>query len=81
MFERMAMSKDRAEILALAQKGQKIESAQDVVKDAYVFEFLDLPDRNYHESELENRLIVQLEKFLLELERDLHLLGNSTELR
>jgi predicted nuclease of restriction endonuclease-like (RecB) superfamily len=67
LFERVAMSKDRAEILALAQKEQKIESARDVVKDPYVFEFMDLPDRNYHESELENRLIVQLEKFLLEL--------------
>jgi predicted nuclease of restriction endonuclease-like (RecB) superfamily len=69
------MSKDRAEILALAQKGQIIESAQDVVKDPYVFEFLDLPDRNYHESELENRLIVQLEKFLLELGKGFAFIG------
>jgi predicted nuclease of restriction endonuclease-like (RecB) superfamily len=77
LFERVAMSKDRAEILALAQKGQKIESAQDVVKDPYVFEFLDLPDRNYHESELENRLIVQLEKFLLELGKGFAFIGQQ----
>ena len=77
LFERVAMSKDRAEILALAQKGQKIESARDVVKDPYVFEFLDLPDRNYHESELENRLIVQLEKFLLELGKGFAFIGQQ----
>jgi len=77
LFERVAMSKDRAEILALAQKGQKIESAQDVVKDPYVFEFLDLPDRNYRESELENRLIVQLEKFLLELGKGFAFIGQQ----
>ena len=57
LFERVALSKDRAEILALAKDGQRFESARDVVKDPYVFEFLDLPDRNYRESELENRLI------------------------
>ncbi|NMF61211.1 PDDEXK nuclease domain-containing protein [Pseudanabaena yagii] len=77
LFERVAMSKDRAEILALAQKGQKIESARDVVKDPYVFEFLDLPDRNYLESELENRLIVQLEKFLLELGKGFAFIGQQ----
>ena len=77
LFERVAMSKDRAEILALAQKGQIIESARDVVKDPYVFEFLDLPDRNYLESELENRLIVQLEKFLLELGKGFAFIGQQ----
>ncbi len=77
LFERVAMSKDRAEILTLAQKGQIIESAQDVVKDPYVFEFLDLPDRNFHESELENRLIVQLEKFLLELGKGFAFIGQQ----
>jgi hypothetical protein len=61
----------------LAQQGQIIESAQDVVKDPYVFEFLDLPDRNYLESELENRLIVQLEKFLLELGKGFAFIGQQ----
>jgi len=77
LFERVALSKDRAEILALSQKGQKIESARDVVKDPYVFEFLDLPDRNYLESELENRLIVELEKFLLELGKGFAFIGQQ----
>jgi predicted nuclease of restriction endonuclease-like (RecB) superfamily len=77
LFERVALSKDRAEILALAKDGQRIESARDVVKDPYVFEFLDLPDRNYRESELENRLIAELEKFLLELGKGFAFIGQQ----
>lgn len=77
LFERVALSKDRAEILALAKDGQRIESARDVVKDPYVFEFLNLPDRNYRESELENRLIAELEKFLLELGKGFAFIGQQ----
>lgn len=77
LFERVALSKDRAEILALARDGQRIESARDVVKDPYVFEFLDLPDRNFRESELENRLIAELERFLLELGKGFAFIGQQ----
>jgi predicted nuclease of restriction endonuclease-like (RecB) superfamily len=77
LFERVALSKDRAEILALARDGQRIESAWDVVKDPYVFEFLDLPDRNFRESELENRLIAELERFLLELGKGFAFIGQQ----
>jgi len=37
-----------------------------VFKDTYVFEFLDLPI-NYNEQDLQNQLLVNLKKFLLEL--------------
>jgi predicted nuclease of restriction endonuclease-like (RecB) superfamily len=77
LFERVALSKDRAEILALARDGQRIESARDVVKDPYVFEFLGLPDRNFRESELENRLIAELERFLLELGKGFAFIGQQ----
>jgi predicted nuclease of restriction endonuclease-like (RecB) superfamily len=77
LFEQVALSRDRAEILMLAQEGQKIESARDIVKDPYVFEFLDLPDRNFRESELENRLIEELEKFLLELGKGFTFVGQQ----
>ncbi len=61
--------------MALAKDAQLIESARDVVKDPYVFEFLDLPDRYYRDSELENRLIAELEKFLLELGKGFAFIG------
>ncbi len=77
LFERVALSKDREEILALAKQGQRIETVQDVVKDPYVFEFLELPERNYRESELEQRLIEKLEQFLLELGKGFAFIGQQ----
>ena len=67
LFERLALSKDKAAILALEQAGHQVVQPKDVIKDPYVFEFLELPEQNYRESELENRLIEKLEQFLLEL--------------
>ncbi|NEO88497.1 MAG: DUF1016 domain-containing protein [Spirulina sp. SIO3F2] len=77
LFERVALSKDRAEILDLAKQGQQIATAQDVVKDPYVFEFLELPERNYRESELEQHLIQKLEQFLLELGKGFAFVGQQ----
>ncbi len=77
LFERVALSKDRTEILSLAQQGQQLDAIQDVVKDPYIFEFLDLPERNYKESELEQRLIEKLEQFLLELGKGFAFIGQQ----
>ncbi len=68
LFARLALSKDKNEILRLAEKGQMIEKPQDAIKDPYVLEFLGLPEQNiYSENELEQKLIDKLEHFLLEL--------------
>jgi predicted nuclease of restriction endonuclease-like (RecB) superfamily len=77
LFERLALSKNREEILTLAREGQQIESVQDVVKDPYVFEFLEMSERNYRESELEQRLIEKLEQFLLELGKGFAFIGQQ----
>lgn len=66
LFMRLALSKDNEEILKLSQQGQIIERPEDVVKDFYVLEFLKIPEPyNYSESELETRLMDNLQKFLL----------------
>ena len=45
-----------------------VESPQDLIKDPYVLEFLGLPEMPaYSETELESRIISNLQKFLLEL--------------
>lgn len=68
LFERLALSKDKKGILQLAKRGQMIEKAGDLIKDPYVLEFLGLEEKNqYSETELEEKIISQLEKFLLEL--------------
>lgn len=68
LFTRLALSKDKNEILKLAEQGQILEKPQDVVKDPYILEFIGLPENNlYSESDLEQKLIDKLEQFLLEL--------------
>jgi len=68
LYTRLALSKNKEEVLFLGQKGQIIEKSKDLIKDPYVLEFLGLPEQNfYSESELEQKLIDKLEHFLLEL--------------
>ena len=68
LFQRLALSKDKDEILRLSEKGQEIQKANDIVKDPYIFEFLDFPKGSLiKERGLEKRLIENLQKFLLEL--------------
>jgi len=68
LFQRLALSKDKKAILALAEKGHELLSVKDVVKDPYIFEFLELTkDSIIKERGLEKKLIDNLQKFLLEL--------------
>lgn len=53
-------------------------SSLDIVKDPYVLEFLDLPQKQiYLESELEEALILNLQSFLLELGRGFAFIGRQ----
>jgi predicted nuclease of restriction endonuclease-like (RecB) superfamily len=68
LFLRLALSKEKEKVLQLSKRGQLVKSPEDVVKDLYVFEFLKIPEP-YHisETELETRLLNNLQSFLLEL--------------
>ena len=68
LFERLALSTDKARVQELAQKGQIIEKPSDAVKDPYILEFLGLPEKSeYSENELETRIIDHLQDFLMEM--------------
>jgi predicted nuclease of restriction endonuclease-like (RecB) superfamily len=68
IYERLALSRDKKGVKALADKGQIIGNPQDVLKDPYVLEFLGLDENtHYSESDLESAIIDKLEIFLLEL--------------
>lgn len=68
LYERLALSTDKEKVYRLALEGQKVETAKDAVKDPYVLEFLGLKELpEYSESELESRIIDNLQQFLLEL--------------
>ena len=68
LFLRLAASKDKKGILELANKGAIIEKPQDIIKDVYTLEFLNLnADSHYDENELERKICANLQEFLLEL--------------
>src|SRR5690554_197648 len=78
LFHRLASSKDKESVLALANEGANTQTPQDIIKDPYVVEFLDIPQRHlYKERELEERLILNLEQFLLELGKGFAFIGRQ----
>ena len=68
LYERLALSRNKDEVIRLANEGQRIEKAGDIVKDPLTLEFLGLkPDVIYSESKLENAIISKMRDFLLEM--------------
>ena len=78
LFERLTLSKNKKEVLKLSQKGIVIEQSKDIIKDPYVFEFLNIPEgKQYSEKSLENALIDKLGHFLLELGKGFAFVGQQ----
>ena len=70
LFHRVALSKDKKAVMGISKNGLIIEKARDVIKDPYVLEFLNIPENyKYSEMELEQKIIDNLQMFLLELGR------------
>ena len=68
LYERLAASRDKDEVLALAHKGQELLTPHDVITDPVVLEFLGLPERpHWRERDLEQAIIDHLQEFMLEL--------------
>jgi len=68
LFQRLAVSKNKKEILELSKNGQIITETKDIIKEPYILEFLGLENKNiFSEKELESKIIEKLEYFLLEL--------------
>lgn len=68
LFKRISVSKDKNEILALANEGIETRKTQDIIKDPFVLEFTGIkPNSNFYEKDLEQALIDKLQDFLLEL--------------
>ena len=68
LFHRIALSKDKKGVLELSKKGQIIQKEEDIIKDPYILEFLKLPENyKYTEKQLEQKIIDNLQMFLLEL--------------
>ncbi len=71
-FERILLSQDKQSVSDEVKEKTKelVYSAKEFVKDPYVLEFLNLSqNERLYESDLENALISDIQKFLLELGR------------
>ncbi|HJJ33618.1 MAG TPA: PDDEXK nuclease domain-containing protein [Methanocorpusculum sp.] len=69
-YERMLMSQNKDAVAEEIQRLEPRPAYEEIVKDPYVLEFLHLPaNPALYESDLEQALINDLEKFLLELGR------------
>ena len=78
LFQRLALSTDKKGVLALAEKGHEIETPKDLIKNPYVWEFLDLPkDKLIKERGLEKKLVENLQEFLLELGKGFSFVGKQ----
>jgi predicted nuclease of restriction endonuclease-like (RecB) superfamily len=71
LFERLAKSRNKEGVLALANEGVEVFKPQDLLRDPFVLEFTGLPERGeWLETDLEQALMDKLQQFLLELGRD-----------
>ncbi|MBL8911507.1 MAG: DUF1016 family protein [Archangium sp.] len=75
LFERLARKGNAA---ALAANGQSIAKPEDVLKDPFVLEFLELEENPAeHERALEQRIIDRIESFMLELGKGFCFVGRQ----
>lgn len=78
LFHRLALSKDKEQVLKLSHEGQQVQKPEDILRDPYVFDFVGLPETyNYTEKDLEDGLLKQFEMFLLELGRGFAFIGRQ----
>ena len=78
LYLRLAASKDKEGILKLAQEGQKIVHPADIIREPYILDFLQIPEpHQISETELETRIISQLQHFLLEMGKGFAFVGRQ----
>ena len=81
LFERVLLSKkkiDDLQIMKLSENGNELFEPQDVLKDPFVLDFIDIPEpKTLLESDLEAALVRQIEKFMLELGKGFMFVGTQ----
>lgn len=68
LFERLLLSSNVKEVLAVAREEKLPSEAKQIIKDPMVLEFLGLKrETSYYEKDLESAIITHLQDFLLEM--------------
>jgi predicted nuclease of restriction endonuclease-like (RecB) superfamily len=78
LFERLALSRNKKGVLRLSAKGHITKHATEAVKDPYVLDFLNIRQTNrMTEAQLEQKIIDNLQLFLLELGKGFTYVGRQ----
>ncbi|OFX27429.1 MAG: hypothetical protein A2033_03205 [Bacteroidetes bacterium GWA2_31_9] len=78
LFERIALSKDKKGVMKLSKGGHIVEKPEDLIKDPFVLEFLNIPEQyQYLENELEEQIISKLQQFIMELGKGFAFIGRQ----
>lgn len=68
LYERLALSRNKEDVMKLAREGQTIVKPVDILKNPLTLEFLGMDEKeSYSESDLEHAIISRLQQFILEL--------------
>jgi predicted nuclease of restriction endonuclease-like (RecB) superfamily len=68
LYERLALSRNKEDVLRLTTEGQIVDKPQDLLKNPLTLDFLGLEEKaSYTESDMEHAIISKLQDFLLEL--------------
>ena len=68
LYERLALSRNKEDVMRLASEGQTFEKPEDMLKNPLVLEFSGLEEKaKYSETELETAIFDKMSRFLLEL--------------
>lgn len=64
LYERLALSRNKDDVLRLANEGAIPQKPEDILHTPYILEFAGLEDKaSYHESDLESAVIGKMQKF------------------
>lgn len=78
LYLRLATSKDKQAMLKSIKQEKRAFRPEDIVRDSYVLDFLKIPEsHHYTETELEQRIIDNLQQFLLELGKGFAFVGRQ----
>jgi predicted nuclease of restriction endonuclease-like (RecB) superfamily len=79
LFLKIAINKNKEDILRISEKGTDKFKKEDIIKDIYTLDFLGLPT-DYSESKLEEAIINNIQQFLLELGKGFAFVGRQYRL-
>lgn len=78
LFERLVLSRNKKGIMKLSKKNNFTTQATEIIKDPYVLDFLKIPHNNkVTEKHLEQKIIDNLQLFLLELGKGFTFVGRQ----